>query len=307
MTTQIRGMTLIVLAYVLLATEMIAIHRVGQAAGTLQVAFLRSLGNVILVASLSWNAGFRVFKTEMPGLQILRSGLSLLGFWAFVYAFSHLPLLDATALTYTQAAFLTGFAALVLAEPVGAVRWLACFVGLSGAMIVIRPAFSGWDSAYLIAIAAPFFNGAALTATKHLEKRDSPLTVMAWLSGIYLVFSLFALVDWTMPRLEVWPWLIAIMILGPVGTYTRILAIRVADMSVLAPYDYIRLVINALVAVIVFRELPDTMTIIGASVIVIGCAMVTLSTSSTSSAAMASKRWRLVPIIHWPGSSRARR
>ncbi len=276
MTNQRRGIGLILVAYLLLAAEMIAIHRIGSAAGTLQVAFLRSVGNIILVVGLSRGIGFRVFKTEMPGLQILRSGLSLLGFWAFVYAFGHLPLLNATALTYTQAAFLTGFAALVLSEPVGIRRWSACFVGLCGAMIIIRPAFTVWDTAYLIAIAAPFFNGAALTATKILEKRDSPTTVMAWLSVIYLTFSSLALIDWRTPSFAVWPWLGAVMVLGPLGTYTRILAVRAADMSVLAPFDYTRLVINAVVAVVVFNELPDAMTVIGAGIIVIGCAMATL-------------------------------
>jgi len=276
MTNQLRGIGLILVAYLLLAAEMIAIHRIGSAAGTLQVAFLRSLGNVILVVGLSRGIAFRVFKTEMPGLQILRSGLSLLGFWAFVYAFGHLPLLNATALTYTQAAFLTGFAALVLSEPVGMRRWSACFVGLCGAMIIIRPAFTVWDTAYLIAMAAPFFNGAALTATKILEKRDSPTTVMAWLSVIYLTFSSLALIDWRTPPSAVWPWLGAIMVLGPLGTYMRILAIRAADVSVLAPFDYTRLVINAVVAVVVFNELPDTMTLIGAGIIVIGCVLATL-------------------------------
>jgi drug/metabolite transporter (DMT)-like permease len=276
MTNHLRGIGLILVAYVLLATEMIAIHHIGSAAGTLQVVFLRSVGNIILVAGLSRGIGFRVFKTDMPGLQILRSGLSLLGFWAFVYAFGHLPLLNATALTYTQAAFLTGFAALVLSEPVGIRRWSACFVGLCGAMIVIRPAFTVWDTAYLIAVAAPFFNAAALTTTKILERRDSSITVMAWLSVIYLTFSSLTLIDWRTPPSAIWPWLGAVMVLGPLGTYTRILAIRAADMSVLAPYDYTRLVINAVVAIVVFNELPETVTVIGAGIIVIGCVIATL-------------------------------
>ncbi|MGJ4945653.1 DMT family transporter [Bradyrhizobium sp. HKCCYLS1011] len=281
MTSQTRGIALILLAYVLLSTEMIAIHQVGHAVGTLEVAFLRSLGSVALVAALSRKIGFRVFKTEMPGLQVIRSCLSLLGFWAFIYAFSHLPLLNATALSYTQALFVTGFAAVLLTEPIGLRRWSASLVGLCGALIVIHPTFTAWDSVYLVAMAAPFFNGAALTVTKLLENRDSPLTVMAWLSATYLAFSSMALADWTSPSLTEWPWLIAIMIIGPLGTYIRILAIRQADISVLAPYDYTRLVINALVAVVEFRELPDATTITGVIIIIAGCLIVTLFSDQT--------------------------
>jgi drug/metabolite transporter (DMT)-like permease len=212
----------------------------------------------------------------VPGLQIFRSFLSLLGFWAFIYAFGQLPLLDATALTYTQALFMTGFAALLLGESVRSPRWVASLIGLCGAMFVIRPAFTAWDAAYLVALAAPFFNAAALTATKFLEQRDSSLTIMAWLTAIYLLCSSPALLDWQELPASLWFWVITVMILGPLGTYLRILAIRAADMSVLAPYDYVRLVINGCFALVLFHEIPDPLSVVGAAMIVAGCVLVVL-------------------------------
>jgi drug/metabolite transporter (DMT)-like permease len=54
-------------------------------------------------------------------------------------------------------------------------------------------------------------------------------------------------------------------------------AIRFADVSVLAPFDYIRLVISAIAAFAVFAEVPNISSIAGATIIVLVTAWVAVS------------------------------
>jgi drug/metabolite transporter (DMT)-like permease len=70
---------------------------------------------------------------------------------------------------------------------------------------------------------------------------------------------------------------VAIAILGPLAFYVSQVAIRFADVSVLAPFDYIRLVISAIVAFAVFSEVPNVSSIVGATIIVLVTAWVAIS------------------------------
>ena len=56
------------------------------------------------------------------------------------------------------------------------------------------------------------------------------------------------------------------------------MAIRAADLSVLAPFDYSRLIMAAGFGIVLFGEMPDASTLIGAAVITLACAAATMST-----------------------------
>ena len=77
--------------------------------------------------------------------------------------------------------------------------------------------------------------------------------------------------------LELSPWLVAIAVLGPLAFYVSQVAIRFADVSVLAPFDYVRLVISAIVAFAVFSEAPNISSIAGATIIMLVTAWVAVS------------------------------
>ena len=71
------------------------------------------------------------------------------------------------------------------------------------------------------------------------------------------------------------PWMVAplagIAVGGPLGTYLLLHAVRFADVSALAPFQYIRLVVNTLAGLVVFREIPGIGTSLGLTLILAGC------------------------------------
>jgi drug/metabolite transporter (DMT)-like permease len=268
-------MLLFLLSSCLLAGEVIAIHRIGEAASFLQLSLLRNAGGLVLVALLAQKIGWAVFRTKSLGLQFLRAILTVASMWAIFFGFARAPLTDATAIMYTRAIFLTFLAWLILGERLDRTRWLGVLVGVLGGLLIIRPAFQTWDISYLVVLAAAILNAGAVVVTKRLSRQDSDLTVLAYVSAVSLVCSMPGLaLPWP---LELSPWLVAIMVLGPLAFYVSQVAIRFADVSALAPFDYSRLVISAIVAFFVFSEVPNMTSITGATVIVLVTAWVAVS------------------------------
>jgi drug/metabolite transporter (DMT)-like permease len=89
-------------------------------------------------------------KTDQLPLQLLRGFVSALYLWVLIYSFAHMPFADATAISYTQAAYIVlAFSALILNERVTTLRWIATAIGTVGALLIIKPAFLDRNVVYL--------------------------------------------------------------------------------------------------------------------------------------------------------------
>ena len=273
MTDQFKGAGLMIGAFLLGAIEMALVHGVGDRVSAMQLAFLRSLGHGLLLAVVVVVSGKAlIVRSNNAKIQLVRGILSAGGMWALYYTFAHMPLIDATALSYTRAIFMTILAALILHEDVRWVRWLGVAVGISGAALIIEPAFSNPNIVYVVGIAGPALNAAMQVSTKFAVKLDAINTTLFWVFAIsFVLFSPAIATEWERPSGEILICVGLIAIIGPITTYMSLWAIRFADISMLAPFDYTRLILNVLIALIVFREMPTLYAWLGMAIIVVGC------------------------------------
>jgi drug/metabolite transporter (DMT)-like permease len=258
---------------VLFAAETAAIHQIGSRLSVMQLALLRGVGGVLVALMLARNIGFAVVRTRQLPLQLLRGGVSLLYLWVMIYSFARMPFADATAISYTQVGYIALFSVLILHEPVSGSRWAAASLGIIGAMLIAKPGFSDWNSAYLVALFGTTLNGLAFVLNKYLQREDSETTTMFYTNSVAVLGNLPVLAMVGLPAADTLPWLPGIFILGPLGMYAGIVAVRHANASVLGPYTLLRLVIGILGGVLVFRELPDMLSILGAVLILASCVL----------------------------------
>jgi drug/metabolite transporter (DMT)-like permease len=258
---------------ILFAVETAMIHHIGSRGSAMQLALLRGGAGVTLVGIIAWNTGWSVLKTSQLPLQLLRGFVSVLYLWVLMYSFAHMPFADATAISYTQAAYIAVFSALILNERVTTLRWIATAIGIVGALLIVKPAFPDRNIVYLIALLGTSFNGLAFVLNKYLQRPggDSELTTMFYVNAIAVVCNLPVLATTTLPEPDIWPWLSGVLIFGPVGMYLGLVAIRNASASGLGPYTLLRLVIAIIGGVILFREIPDLLSWLGVAAILSSC------------------------------------
>ena len=258
---------------ILFSIETAMIHHIGTRGSAMQLALLRSAAGVVLVGVLGWKTGWSVMKTGQLPMQLLRGLVSVLYLWVLMYSFTHIPFADATAISYTQAAYIAVFSALILNERVTGLRWIASAIGTAGALLIVKPAFGDRNIVYLIALLGTSFNGLAFVLNKYLQRPggDSDLTTMFYVNAIAFVCNLPVLAMTTPPEPEIWPWLSGVLIFGPVGMYLGLIAVRNASASSLGPYTLLRLVIAIIGGVVLFREIPDLLSWLGVVAILSSC------------------------------------
>ena len=273
MKTQRLAVGLMIGQAILFAVETAMIHHIGPRGSAMLLALLRGGAGVTLVGIIAWNTGWSVMKTAQLPLQMLRGIVSVLYLWVLIYSFAHMPFADATAIAYTQAAYIAVFSALILNERVTPLRWIATAIGIVGALLIVKPAFLDRNIVYLVALLGTSFNGLAFVLNKYLQRPggDSELTTMFYVNAIAFVCNLPVLAMATLPEPEIWPWLSSVLIFGPVGMYLGLLAVRNASASSLGPYTLLRLVIAIIGGVVLFREIPDLLSWLGVVAILSSC------------------------------------
>ncbi|MDS9469771.1 DMT family transporter [Paracoccus sp. MBLB3053] len=204
------------------------------------------------------------------GMHILRAALKLASLLALFVAFANAPLSDVTAISFTAPLFLMLGACLFLGEGLSVVRVASVVTGFAGMLIILRPGAAGYDVALLFALV-----GAVLTATiqlilKGMSGRDRPDRLVAWnLIAMVPLALILALSVWQTPS----PRALALMaVQGALGAASQALvtrALSMADASFLAPLDFLRLPVIAVMAFIFFGEVSGPATWIGAGAIVL--------------------------------------
>lgn len=237
----------------------------------MQVASLRGAAALPLV--LAWSlatVGARgLLRVHWP-LHLLRGALGVLMMAGFVYGVRTLPLSTAYAITFVAPLLITALAVPILRERVGPRRWTAIAVGLCGVLVVLRPTGEGMLTLAGLATlgAAVCYAFAALTV-RVLAQRDSTQAMVFWLMLILAVVGgALSVHDWTPIQPRHW-WVIAGI--GVVGTLAQVAlteAFRRGEASLVAPIEYSALLWGALLDLAVWQVLPDSMTWLGAAIIV---------------------------------------
>lgn len=235
--------------------------------------FYRQLAGVLILLPLMARDWRGTFHTTRPGILIFRSSAGVLALILSFYAYQELPLADANALSFTRTLWLVPFAGLILREPIGPLRISAAVIGFLGVLIMLQPGadgsggWVGWPQA--AALAAALLFALTITGMKVMTRDHSPFTLLVYAAVLGLAFSIPpALFVWRWPS---WPDLGLLAAMGVIGTLTQgayIKGMQLGEAAVMAPIDYTRLVFAVLVGFLLFHEVPKTVTLIGAVIVV---------------------------------------
>jgi drug/metabolite transporter (DMT)-like permease len=220
---------------------------------------------------LPWlvHVGFSALRTDHHRYYLGRSFLGFMSMLLWFYALAFMPLAEATALSFTSPLFATSFAVVLLHEVVRARRWTATIIGFLGAMIILRPGMSDLDLAHALVLGSSALAGVNAILVKQLTRSESANAIVTYMTLYILPMSLVpALFVWVMPPLHTWPLIVALGLLATLAHQAMTRAFVATDTSVVMSFDYGRLPFVALIAWIVYGEVPDLWTWVGAAVIV---------------------------------------
>ncbi len=246
-----------------------------------EIVFFRSF--FALVPVLTWvfwhGDGVADFRTnDLPG-HIWRGVIGVTSMGLGFYGLTILPLPEAVVIGYAMPLITVLMGALVLKEQVRAYRWGAVVIGLIGVLIVSWPRLTllgngDAKSAHLAlgalaVIGSAAFAAGAMIQIRRLIGREPAITIVIYFTTISALMSFISIpFGWVMPDQKQAMALVAAGIIGGVGQIFLTSCYRYADVSTIAPFEYISLVISMAIGWFVFSDVPTANMLIGAVVVV---------------------------------------
>lgn len=214
--------------------------------------------------------GIANLKTQKLKLHIIRNIFGLVGVSCFYYGVTKIHLNDATALSFTAPLWTTLAAILILKEKVKRYRLIGMIVSFIGALIVLRPS-GEFDPHMLWILASVFLMGFVQVFIAQLNKTEPPIRIIFYMVFLSLFMTApFAYIHWITPKWENIAWIFLLCCIVYINLFGVVLAYKYAEINVLMPLDFSRLIFTAIIAYLVFGEHLTPLTLIGSVVILAG-------------------------------------
>ena len=208
-------------------------------------------------------------ETDKPILQIIRPGFLVCSISSLFVGLTYLPLAEATAIGFVAPLFITILSIPILKEKVGMHRWSAVIVGLIGVIIIVRPGGSFGHLVSIMPLIGALFFALFQILTRLLSGTEKTHTTLFYtgLGGLGWSSLIMPFV-WVTPTPIHILVFVATGILGTLAHLCMINAFDYAEASLLAPYNYTKLLWVSVFGYFVFDDIPSFEMWVGALVIV---------------------------------------
>jgi drug/metabolite transporter (DMT)-like permease len=237
----------------------------------MQVAALRSLSSLPLVCAwLLWRGGLRSALRVRWSLHLLRAVIGIAMLAMFAYGVRELSLAEAYSIFFVGPILITVLSVFVLKERVDARRWIAIAVGMGGVLVILRPTGDGLLTlGGLAVLGAAVFYAVSAVSGRILARTDRGEHMVFWLMLLMSVgASSLAAPGWVAVESSHLPLLAVLAVTGFLAQLAITEAFNHGEASVVAPFEYTALACGVAIDWLIWKTLPDQMTLFGAAIII---------------------------------------
>ena len=273
MSDNVRGIIYMITAMACFTVGDLCVKVASQDLPTGQVMIALGLGCALVFGFMLIRSGEPMWSRaffERP--VMLRNVGEIIASYGMFMSLAFLPLSTVTAITQTLPLLITLAAALFLGEQVGIHRITAVVVGFIGSLIVIRPGMNGFDHYALLTMVA-VVGMAMRDIGGRLTRRSISSLLLSFYSALTLLgtgtFLLLLSGGAKIPTPTTWFYLIGLVAAASLGLIVATQSVRIGELSVVAPFRYVRIVFAVLLGIFVLDEVIDGYTIIGSAITIL--------------------------------------
>ncbi len=284
-TDQTRGIQLMLAGSMLLPFMDAAAKTLGESLGSSSIVLARFTFQTLFLLPFVWSTLYLPRGTELV-LHIKRSfGLSLATLLFFT-SIQVMPIVDALAVFFVMPLIVTLLAPWILGETVGWRRIVAVAIGLIGAVMIIKPGHALFGIHAMLPLGTALSFSFYLMYTRKLARSNEggegepvpAITMQFWSGFIGSIIMLLAIVclqpldlpvfNFQWPETWQWKYLVIVGLIAAIGHLVLTSAFKHADASVLAPFQYVELIVAAVLGWWLFNDIPTLTTVVGTLILV---------------------------------------
>ena len=244
----------------------------GKPLNPMQISHSRFLFAFILIFLFFLKTKSKIMQPNYK-LHFSRSFCGWIGITILFGTSILIPVSDATALIFINPIFTMIFAIPLLGETVKTTKWFAVAITFIGAIVLIRPENNLLEIqfVYILLIFGALALGLESIFIKILTIEEKPKQILLINNGIGLMISSIPIYFiWISPNIKQ---ILALFFVGALMLCAQICfiqAMKRSEAHFVAPFFYFTLIFVCIYDFFIFQILPDTISIIGTTLIIVG-------------------------------------
>jgi S-adenosylmethionine uptake transporter len=238
-----------------------------------QATFLCKLA--ILISLLPWCLYGGVRKnlaTKKIGLHATRGTFSIMGSLCFTYALANgVRITDAVAISFLEHILIVLIGLFYFREKLSHAKVVLLTMGFAGSLFVVKPGFAQFNYYYLFLFLALIFWAVNNISIKILSRTEHSKAQIFYAMLFSSILSLpLAMMEWRSLSPEHLKYLSVVALSYLLHLVAFFRSFKLAEMSIVMPFEYTRLIFSGILGYILFSEVPDNYSILGYLMITFG-------------------------------------
>ena len=262
----------------------IAGRELGQELDSFEIMLWRSLAGIFIVLALARHFNtINQIKFNNLRLHLFRNISHFFGQSLWYFAVTKVTLAQLFAFEFTAPLWVALIAPLFLKETLTKGKFLTILVGFIGVLIIARPEATGLSLGILAAIFCALGFAGSILATKLLTRTNSVTCILFWLTVMQFIMGVIcAGFDGTIaiPNTQNIHWIAIISVGGLTAHFCITTALTLAPASIVAPLEFLRLPLIAVVGYFVYAEALSIFILVGA-ILIVGANIANLRNAKT--------------------------
>jgi drug/metabolite transporter (DMT)-like permease len=284
-----KGITLLVAGIAVFSAQDLILKLLSGAYPLHQAMVLRSLMALpLLLLLVHRESGLSSLITPGTRRMIGRGVIMFVAYTSYYLALASLPMARTVALYFSAPLFITVLSVVILGEKVGPRRWLALLAGFAGVILMVRPGGDLFDWAALLPVLAGLCYALSMISARKLGETETATAMAFWGNAVFLAAALilsavlgsghfagtghpslaFLTRGWVAPGLFDLSLMLGCGVIAALGLTLLTQAYRIAEASVVTPFEYTAMIWGVVYGWVFFHQWPDRTSWAGITIII---------------------------------------
>ena len=249
-----------------------------------EIVMARSVVAIILTLLIvHFEGGLSLLRTSKPFQHLARGLLIAIANMTFYLALSVMPLAEVVAIFFISPVIITALSVFLLGEKVGWHRWLAVIIGFVGVAVMMRLGTDSFNLISVLPLIAAFTYALTQIITRRIGDTEKASVMSFYITAVFIFISAgfwivvgdgslaghygpsveFIFRPWLWPDMTDTAIMVTVGFLVTIVGYMLSQAYRVAEVNIIAPFEYVALPMGIIWGYVFWREVPDLYTLFG--------------------------------------------
>ncbi len=237
-----------------------------------EMMFARNGGALIFLILYMKLRGKRLIRPVNGRLLAVRAIVGALAMLCYFYALTVLPVAEVVVIHKVSPFVILFLAWAWMNEPVTFKRVFSFVIAMTGVVVVFQPGFARFGWLLVLPLISALLSGIAHTSLRKLAETDEPETIVAgfFVGSMAILIPAMMIEGPRMPGETVeWVLVCSLGLLTAIAQVAMTKAYREAPAGSVALYSYATIPFAALLAFMLFNEIPSAATICGSVLIIV--------------------------------------